>query len=351
MNRMRDIAPYVCPPDIGVRDAIQRIDRTAYLFQIVIDADGRLIGTLTDGDVRRAMLRDLPLSAPVREAMNDSPIFGVLDDDGRNRVKLASVRLIEPFLPIIDDRHVVREILFESAARNSALHALVMAGGFGRRLGERTRSVPKPLLPIGGKPILEHILGGLEDAGIREITVSLHHLAEQIECFLDGRSGRATVATLLEERPLGTAGALSRLGKLPPRTNVLVVNGDVLTKVDYAAMRAFHDRYGFDGTVAIIRHKIDIPFGVVRYGEDGSFQRIDEKPTLSQFVAAGVYILSPEFAGMVLLDSPMDMNELLNRGRERGLDIGLFPIHEYWIDVGRPGDIDRAERDRMASCP
>ena len=351
MNRIRDIAPYVCLPDIGVRDAIQRIDGTAHLFQIVIDADGRLIGTLTDGDVRRAMLRDLPLSAPVRDAMNDSPIFGVLGDDERNRVKLASVRLIEPFLPIIDDRHVVREILFESAARNSALHALIMAGGFGRRLGERTRSVPKPLLPIGGKPILEHILGGLEDAGIREITVSLHHLAEQIECFLDARSGRAAVATLLEERPLGTAGALGRLGELPPRTNVLVVNGDVLTKVDYAAMRAFHDRYGFEGTVAVIRHEIDIPFGVVRYGEDGSFERIDEKPTLSQFVAAGVYILSPAFAGMVVRDGPMDMNELLNLGRERGLDIGLFPIHEYWIDVGRPGDIDRAERDRMASCP
>lgn len=350
MNRLRDIACYVCPPEIGVRDAIRRIDQTARLFQIVIDADGRLIGTLTDGDVRRAMLRDLPLSAPVRDAMNDSPVFGVLGEDERNRVKLESVRLIEPFLPIVDDRHVVREILFESAARNSSLHALVMAGGFGRRLGERTRSVPKPLLPIGGKPILEHVLGGLEDAGILDITVSLHHLAEQIECFLDGRSGRAAVATLLEERPLGTAGALGRLGELPPGTNVLVVNGDVLTKVDYAAMRAFHDRHGFDGTVAVTRHEVDIPFGVVRYGEDGSFDRIDEKPTLSQFVAAGVYILSPVFADMVVRNGPMDMNELLNLGRERGLDIGLFPIHEYWIDVGRPGDIDRAERDRMKPC-
>ena len=350
MNRLRDIACYVCSPEIGVRDAIRRIDQTAYLFQVVIDAGGRLIGTLTDGDVRRAMLRDLPLSTPVREAMNDSPVFGVLGDDERNRVKLASVRLIEPFLPIVDDRRVVREILFESAARSSSLQALVMAGGFGRRLGERTRSVPKPLLPVGGKPILEHVLGGLEDAGILDITVSLHHLAEQIECFLNGRSGRAAVATLLEERPLGTAGALSRLGELPPETNVLVVNGDVLTKVDYAAMRAFHDRHGFDGTVAVTRHEVDIPFGVVRYGEDGSFERIDEKPTLSQFVAAGVYILSPVFAGMVVRNGPMDMNELLNLGRERGLDIGLFPIHEYWIDVGRPGDIDRAERDRMKPC-
>ena len=104
MNRIRDIASYVCPPGIRVRDAIRRIDQTAHLFQVVIDADGRLIGTLTDGDVRRAMLRDLPLNAPVREAMNDSPVFGVLGDDERNRLKLASVRLVEPFLPILDDR-------------------------------------------------------------------------------------------------------------------------------------------------------------------------------------------------------------------------------------------------------
>ena len=350
MNRIRDIGSYVCSPEIGVRDAICRIDQSAYLFQVVTDAEGRLIGTLTDGDVRRAMLRDLPLDAPVREAMNDSPVFGVLGEDERNRLKLASVRLIEPFLPIVDDRHVVREILFESAARSSSLQALVMAGGFGRRLGERTRSVPKPLLPVGGKPILEHVLNGLEDAGILDVTVSLHHLAEQIECFLNGRTGRAAVATLVEERPLGTAGALSRLGELPPATNVLVVNGDVLTKVDYAAMRAFHDHHGFDGTVAVTRHEVDIPFGVVRYGEDGSFERIDEKPTLNQFVAAGVYILSPVFAGMVVRNGPMDMNDLLNLGRERGMDIGLFPIHEYWIDVGRPEDIDRAEWDRMKPC-
>ena len=110
-------------------------------------------------------------------------------------------------------------------------------------------------------------------------------------------------------------------------------------------MRDFHDRHGYDGTIAVIRHDTDIPFGVVRYGDEGAFERIDEKPVLSHFVAAGVYLLSPAFVGLVAHGKAMDMNELLNLGRDVGMSIGLFPIHEYWVDVGRPDDLDRAERD------
>lgn len=349
MIRITDLEQYACSLELTLRDAVHRLDQSAHLFQIVVDGEGKLAGTLTDGDVRRAMLRGVALDAPVSDAMNRSPIAGRDGAERGNLDKLATVGLAAPFLPILDGNDAVREIMLATTMPDSGIHALVMAGGSGRRLGALTQSVPKPLLPVGGKPILEHVLTRLESAGVSYITVSVHYLAEQIEQFLAARDNQARVVTLFEDSPLGTAGALGRLA--PPVSgaksgaNVLVVNGDIVTQVDFATMRDFHDRHGYDGTIAVIRHDTDIPFGVVRYDGDGNFERIDEKPVLSHFVAAGVYLLSPAFAGLVAREEAMDMNELLNLGREVGLSIGLFPIHEYWVDVGRPDDLDRADRD------
>ncbi len=345
MIRLIDLAQHICTPEVALRQAIAHLDQSEHLFQIVVDSNQKLVGTLTDGDVRRAMLGGVSLEAPVGDAMNAAPLSGLLGDDLGNDRKLAEVKLDKPFLPVVDEAGIVREILIGSVGASPDIRALVMAGGSGRRLGERTRDLPKPLLPIGGKPILAHVLDRLENAGIADITVSVHYLAEKIESFLGQRDGRATIATLREDRPLGTAGAVGRLGHLPPKANVLVVNGDIVTQVDFEAMHDFHDRHGYDGTIAVIRHETNIPFGVVRYGDDGLFESIDEKPVLSHFVAAGVYMLRPTFAGLVSQDTPMDMTELLNAGRAVGLKIGLFPIHEYWVDVGRPDDLDRAERD------
>lgn len=345
MIRITDVSGHACEPETAVREAVRQLDQSPYLFQIIVDPDRRLIGTLTDGDVRRAMLRGVDLDAPVRAAMNTAPVSGRAGEDDANLEKLGGLGLAEPFLPILDQDGAVCEILIAAAAPEIGMHALVMAGGPGRRLGERTRTVPKPLLPVGGKPILEHVLTRLENAGIADITISVHYLAEQIEDFLARREGSARVIALREDRPLGTAGALGQIPDLPSNTNVLVVNGDIVTQVDFAAMRDFHDRHGYDGTIAVIRHDTNIQFGVVRHGDDGVFERIDEKPVLSHFVAAGVYLLSPAFSGLIAQDRAMDMNELLNLGREVGLRIGLFPIHEYWIDVGRPDDLDRAVQD------
>ena len=348
MIRITDLGQYACPLEHTLRDAVRRLDLSKHLFQVVVDGDGKLAGTLTDGDVRRAMLRGIALDAAVSEAMNRAPVAGRNGAERDNLDKLATIGLAAPFLPILDGNGTVCEILLATMMPDSGVHALVMAGGSGRRLGARTRSIPKPLLPIGGKPILEHVLSQLESAGVADITVSVHYLAEQIEQFLAARDNQARIATLHEDSPLGTAGALGRLAP-PSGANVLVVNGDIVTQVDFATMRDFHDRHGYDGTIAVIRHDTDIPFGVVRYGDDGPFERIDEKPVLSHFVAAGVYLLSPAFAGLVAHEEAMDMNELLNLGREVGLSIGLFPIHEYWVDVGRPDDLDRAERDHTTS--
>ena len=217
-----------------------------------------------------------------------------------------------------------------------------MAGGFGRRLGERTLKTPKPLLPVGGRPVLDHLLERLEKAGIGNIHISLHYYADKIRSYIAARDNKAKFSFVEEETPLGTAGALARL--LPrPSAPVLVMNGDVLTNVDFGALHDFHIRHGFDATVGVARYEVEVPFGVVRYGDDGLFAGIDEKPLISSFIAAGIYYLSPEFVALVPNNRPMDMPELLNLGRGIGLRIGVFPIHEYWTDIGRPDDLERAE--------
>ena len=348
MIAITDFGAYACSQATPIREVLTRLDSTPYLFQIVVDDDYRLLGTVTDGDIRRAMLHGVGLDAAATACMQIRPKIGVAGDPDGNRVKLAEVSSSRSFLPILDKNGVVVELLVHMAGEVGISRALVMAGGFGTRLGERTREVPKPLLQVGDRPILEHVLCGLEKAGVRTVHVSVHYRAEQIAAFLSARDNQMTVGLIEETEPLGTAGALGRLNALG-REILLVVNGDVITNIDYAALHEFHLRHGLDATIGVARYDIDVPFGVVRYGEDGLFAGIDEKPRISKFIAAGVYYLSPEFVALVPDDRPMDMPELLNQGRKIGLKIGIFPIHEYWIDVGQPDDLRNAERDHRSN--
>jgi dTDP-glucose pyrophosphorylase len=350
MITIKDFGEHVCGPRMLVREVLARIDTSQYLFQIVMDDDGRLLGTITDGDIRRAMLHGIGLDDTAEKCMQPNPKTGVLGGVVQNRDLMANLGSTRAFLPILDDAGLVREILVAVAGPGIGC-AIVMAGGEGRRLGEKTRSTPKPLLPIGDRPILEHVLSSLETAGVAQIFVTVHYLGEQIEQYLANRDSRAKIDVVWEPAPLGTAGALGILDGRAPREPMLVVNGDIVTGVDFAALHEFHTRHGFDGTAAVTRFDVDIPFGVIRYGEDGLFESIEEKPKISSFVAAGVYYLSPEYLPLVPQGQPMDMPDLLNTGKEIGLQTGLFPIHEYWTDVGRPADLEAAQnRHRLKAA-
>ncbi len=335
---------HACSPDITVRDVLARIDASPYFFQVVIDAAGKLCGTVTDGDIRRAMLHGVGLDASVKAVMHTQPVVGRAGDGELNNEKLHRTGSSRAFLPILDGDGNLVEIYVDQTGDASGIRtALVMAGGPGTRLGQRTRDLPKPLLHVAGRPVLDHVLGGLESSGIERILVSVYYLADKIENFLKERPTNAKIDVVHETSRLGTAGALSRIGKGIAAGPLLVVNGDVLTKVDYAALHEFHLRHGYDATIGVARHEVQIPFGVVRYKEDGLFAGIEEKPRITNFVAAGVYYLSQQFISLVPPDRPMDMPELLNLGRGIGLRIGIFPIHEYWTDIGRPDDLERAD--------
>lgn len=350
MNRIVKLEPYFCSATATVREVLARLNATEHLFQLVIDAKALLLGTVTDGDIRRAILSGATLDDPVMACLHLNPVTGHVGDELGNLEKIRRLGSVRAFLPILDAAGRVREVIASGEAVSKVASALVMAGGPGTRLGERTRKTPKPLLNVGERPILDHVLTALENGGVSDIYISVHYLAEQIERFVEKRKSRARVSLLHEGERRGTIGALALLPE-PPDQPILVVNGDVITRTDYAALGAFHTRHGFDATIGVARHEVDIPFGVVRQDEEGLFDRIDEKPRVSHFVASGIYVLNPTFAALVPGDRPMDMPELLNQGRALGLTIGLFPIHEYWIDVGRPHDLETADRDHLAGGP
>jgi len=339
MFRLRDIVGYTCRADTPLREVMLRFNEQLHLFMVVVDEAGRPLGTITDGDLRRSILRGQTVDAVAASAMNDKPRIGYLGQSG-NPVDQLKGGVI--FLPMVDSNGILAEIWLPSAADEAIEDALVMAGGYGRRLGERTRNTPKPLLEVAEKPLLEHMLGWLENGGVKRIFVAVHYLADQIEDYLKARQTSTQHEIIRETEPLGTAGAVAYLAERVKKS-FLVVNADVLTKLDIGAFTSFHHRHGYDGTLAVAPHVVEIPFGVIRQDEDGNFDGIDEKPRYSHFVSSGIYLLSSEFCSLVPRGQRFDMPELLNSGSKAGLRIGLFPIHEYWRDVGRETDFQSAQ--------
>lgn len=339
-----DLDRVLCPVGVTLRHAVARINDSAHLFQVVVTEDRHVLGVLTDGDVRRALLRDVGLDASVSAAMNAAPKLGRYGAHEENAKAVARLDDRVGFLPVVDEHGILRQVLLAEKRGDRVTTALIMAGGRGSRLGERTRETPKPLIPVGGRPMLDRIMESVEAAGVQRIIVTVHYLANRIEAFIAERNNRAQVELLHEEVPLGTAGALGALPADIPG-DLLVVNGDVMTQVDYLAFFAFHQHHGNDATLAATQQTFNIPFGVVESDADGKFRGIQEKPGLRYFVNSGFYILSPTVYRLVGPREHCDMPALLNRAHGLGYGVGVFPVHEYWKDVGRPDDLEAAHRD------
>jgi dTDP-glucose pyrophosphorylase len=348
MVPIQDFELYVCQPELPIREVMHRIDLLPVRdkFQIVVNEHYQVLGTVTDGDIRRGLLRGHALSDRVDAAMHVSMHLG---KKGENEANLAQLKAIEsnvPFLPIVDASGRLCEIIVpgnQHAAVSRNVHALVQAGGFGTRLGPRTRDVPKPLLPIGGRPILDYILERLERSGVSKVWLSVHYLPEQIENFIANRDNKTRVSILREEYPLGTAGSISLIPE-NDFLDLLVVNGDVLTQLDFDTFMNFHQDHRNEATVAAAMHEVKIPFGVIQYAENGSFNGINEKPTLRHFVSAGINIFSRNLCNLVAKDEVIDMPDLIHRGKSLGMSVGVFPMHEYWTDVGTPEDFAKADK-------
>jgi UDP-hydrolysing UDP-N-acetyl-D-glucosamine 2-epimerase len=333
-------------PGANVREAIEVVDAGNRRTALIVDHHFRLIGIVRDADIRRGLLNGITLEDPASRIMKTEPITA---RPGMSRQALLSIMQSRPtdMLPIVDDagRLVGAEFLMDMLTTAERPNDVVlMAGGFGRRLGVLTRDCPKPLLNIGPKPMLETIVESFAEQGFRRFWISVNYLADMIEQhFGDGRRWGVEINYLREDRPLGTAGALSLL-PVRPQHPLVLMNGDILTKVRFDELLEFHGEGGGVATMCVREHEVTIPYGVVETA-DGYLQRIHEKPKQTSFVNAGIYALNPEFVSYVPGNERSDMPTLLEAEMARGRKVSLFPIREYWMDIGHLDDFEKANRN------
>jgi dTDP-glucose pyrophosphorylase len=340
------------PPTHSIRQAIACIDRGGQGIAIVVDEERRLLGTISDGDVRRAMLASVDLDTPVgallarkAESPYPRPVTAPVGTPREALLQLMQERVLRQ-IPLLDEDGRVRDLALLNdllPTQDVPLQAVIMAGGFGTRLRPLTEELPKPMLPVGDRPLMERIIVQLREAGIRQVNVTTHHQRERIiRYFGDGRAFGVEMTYVNEDRPLGTAGAL---GLMPaPQGPLLVINGDILTQVDFRAMVAFHQEQRADMTVGVRQYSLQVPYGVIEC--DGPYvRRLTEKPQLRLFVNAGIYLLEPAVHQYIRSDQHFDMTDLIQRLLDAQQSVVSFPIHEYWLDIGQHPDYVRAQED------
>ncbi len=333
-------------PNNTIRDALLNIDANGMQIVLVVDESRKLLGTLSDGDIRRGLLKGLSLSDTVEKVMFINPRFARKGESMESILSLMRKLKLQQ-LPIVDDSNRVvgmeflSEYLLPSAREN---WVILMAGGLGTRMGDLTRTTPKPMLNVGDRPLLETILKNFLEQGFQNFYISVHYKAEVIEShFGEGERFGARIRYLREDKRLGTAGALSLLPELPSEP-VIVANGDLLANIDYLQMLSMHVDNDSAATMGVSEYEFQIPYGVVRE-VDGRVQSIDEKPIHRSLVSAGVYVLSPETLSLVPKDTFFDMPNLFDLMISRKMKAGTYKVRDYWLDIGRQPDYQKANSD------
>jgi dTDP-glucose pyrophosphorylase len=340
---MKDWESTLVGPRSTLREALETIDRTGAQAVLVVDAQRRLLGTLTDGDARRGLLGGLEMSTEVERAMYPTPTC-VNAGETPHSILTTMRRTGLHQLPIIDlERTVVGLAVINdylTAARRDNW-VIIMAGGLGSRLQELTRDVPKPMLKVGSRPLLETIIRSYADQGFHRFYVAVNYKAEQIEAhFGDGRELGVDIRYVREHQRMGTAGALSLLPERPDQPFV-VTNADLLTKENYGLMVDEHTAAGAHATMAVRDYEMQVPFGVIKL-RDGLITSIEEKPVHSFLVSAGIYVLSPQALDVVPKDSFFDMPSLFDALLADQKPTRTHQMEGYWLDIGRLPDYERA---------
>ena len=334
-------------PSSTVLDALKIIDNEALRIALVVNEKDELLGVITDGDIRRGILNKLSLEMHVSHIMNSTPITASVKTPKEELIKLMETNGILS-IPLMSENKVVGletlQHLFETKTYHNPV--FIMAGGFGTRLRPLTDDCPKPMLKIGNKPILETVIRRFIKAGFVNFYISTHYMPEMIrEYFGDGQALGIKITYIHEDSPLGTGGALGLLpSDLPQDLPLIMMNGDVLTKVDFESLLEFHILTNADATMCVREYDHQIPYGVVN-GLGNKITNMIEKPIQRYFVNAGIYVLSPNIIKSVSVNFNIDMPTLLEEHRIENDNILMFPIYEYWLDIGRMDEFNRAQND------
>ena len=333
-------------PKASIKDALVLINNESLRAALVVDEQRHLLGVVTDGDIRRGLLRGLGLDVNVSTVMNTNPVTAPSDISRDDLVTLMEEGNILS-VPLVDLGRVIgletlHAILSKPQYDNPVF---IMAGGFGTRLRPLTDNCPKPMLKVGDRPILETVLQSFIKAGFVHFYISTHYMPEIIrEYFGDGSKWKVKITYIHEESPLGTGGALGLLPDDMPDLPIIMMNGDLLTKVDFERLLDFHNENLADATMCVREYEYQIPYGVVN-GEGNRILSMVEKPVQRFFVNAGIYVVGQEVAKSLPRNHVVDMPTLLEQKIERKGNVLMFPIHEYWLDIGQMDDFNRAQSD------
>lgn len=334
-------------PSDSLRDALSIINEEALRVVLVIDDKGKLSGVLTDGDIRRAILADVGLDVAVAEIMNRNPVISPINCS-RSEVLAEMKKRSILSIPVVDDSgHLVGLETWESASAHRRYDnpVFIMAGGFGTRLRPLTDTCPKPMLKIGGKPMLEILIERFAKTGFRNLYISTHYLPAVImEYFGDGQRWGVNIEYVHEATPLGTGGALGLLPDNIPDLPLIMINGDILTSLDFERLMLFHNAHSPAATMCVRQYEYQVPYGVINHDGKKVVGMI-EKPIHHCFVNAGIYMLSQRIVKSVRKGKSIDIPTLLDASISNNSDVLMLPVHEYWLDIGRMDDYHRAQAD------
>ena len=339
-------------PDTSIRSAMKCVDRGSCGIALVVDQERCLLGTVTDGDVRRAILAGTDLESPVSVLLASKVSTQypkpVTAQSGANRETLLELlhENVLRQLPILDNDGIVVDLVMLDdliPTQDLQLRAVIMAGGLGTRLRPLTEDLPKPMLTVGGKPLMELVIEQLRQVGIRRVNVTTHYKPEKIsDHFGDGSSFGVELNYVNEDKPLGTGGALGLMDA--PKEPLLVINGDILTQVDFRAMLAYHREHRAVMTVAVKQYDINVPYGVIEC-KGPLICALKEKPQMHLLVNAGVYLLEPKVYEFIPNGEHFNMTDLIQRLLDSNHTVASFPIIEYWLDIGQLADYEQAQND------
>jgi dTDP-glucose pyrophosphorylase len=329
-----------------IQQAIRSLEISSMQIILIVSEDGVLVGTLTDGDIRRAFLKGLTLGSRIDDIIHCNPLV-VPPEMGREHVlRLMQANKIHQ-LPVVNCNGRVEGLyLWDAIIAPTSIDnfMVIMAGGRGTRLHPHTENCPKPMVEVGGKPMLEHIIEHAKSEGFQNFIISLYYLGDMIvEYFGDGTKWGVKIEYLREDSPLGTAGCLSLISDLP-RAPFIVTNGDVLTEIGYRDILNYHIKNEASATMAVRRHEIQNQFGVVKVNGI-EIEGFEEKPVYCSQINAGIYAIDPGVLSFLEVGQKCDMPTLFERVKNQNHKTIVFPMHESWLDVGYPKDLAQANRN------
>ncbi len=343
---MKDIIDIIVTEKASIIEVLKIIDKSSKQIVLVVDNHEKLLGTINDGDIRRALLNDVSLTDTIENIYFDTPTVAYLNNTRDEIINICTTKKIHQ-IPIVDNNGnlIGLEVLDELISKQSKTNKVVlMVGGLGTRLRPLTENIPKPMLKVGDKPILETIIGKFVSYGFTNIILCVNYKSEVIkDYFGDGRDFGVNIEYILEDKRMGTAGALSLL-KSKPEEAFFVMNGDLLTNVNFEHLLDYHNENNSLSTMCVREYDFQVPFGVVEI-EDGKIYSIKEKPIHKFFVNAGIYMLSPEIFQYLPENEFYDMPTLFENIIKKGHNTTSFPIREYWLDIGRIEEYNKANNE------